>query len=96
MYQLKCPACGGDIEIEENRTSCFCSYCGTKVYVDNETHRVEITKNINYHKTYTDEAKIRKIEFEERMNERKFAAEREERKNQKWGNVCRRYLLART
>ncbi len=84
MYQLKCPACGGDIEIEKDRNSCFCSYCGTKVYVDDETYKVEITKNVNYHKTYTDEAKIRKIESEERMQERKLAAEREERKNNKW------------
>lgn len=84
VYQMKCPACGGNIEIDENRDSCFCSYCGTKVHVDDGTHRVEITKNINYHKTYTDEAKIRKIESEERLQERKFAAEQEKRKNKKW------------
>lgn len=71
MYQLKCPTCGGNIEIEENRNSCFCSYCGAKTYVNDETYKAEITKNINYHKTYTDEAKIRKIESEER----KYAAE---------------------
>lgn len=81
MYQLKCPACGASIEVERNRDSCFCSYCGTKVYVDDETHRVEITKNIRYHKIYTDEAKIRKIESEERMQERRFAAKEKERKS---------------
>ena len=77
MYQLKCPACGASIEVERNRDSCFCSYCGTKVYVDDETHRVEITKNIRY----TDEAKIRKIESEERMQERRFTAEQKKRKS---------------
>ena len=84
LYQLKCPACGGTIEVEKDRDSCFCSYCGTKISVDDEIHRIEITKNINYHKTYTDEAKIRKIESEERNQERKYAAEREERKSKKW------------
>lgn len=84
IYQLKCPACGGTIEIEKSRTFCFSSYCGTKVYIDDETHRVEITKNINYHKTYTDEAKIRKIESEERMQEQRFVAERDKRKSKKW------------
>lgn len=84
MYQLKCPACGGTIEIERNRDSCFCSYCGTKVYVDDETHKVEITKNINYHKTYTDEAAIRKIESDERIQEQKIVAEREKRKSERW------------
>ncbi len=84
MYQLKCPACGASVEVEKGRESCFCSYCGTKVYVDDEVHRVEITKNINYHKTYTDEAKIRKIESEEQMQERRYAEAREERKSKKW------------
>lgn len=84
MYQLKCPACGGTIEIEKNRDCCFCSYCGTKVYVDDETHRVEITKNINCRKTYTDEATIRKIESDERIQEQKIVAAREKRKIKRW------------
>ncbi len=87
MYQLKCPACGASIEVEKGRESCFCSYCGTKVYVDDEVHRVEITKNINYHKTYTDEAKIRKVESEERMHEQEFAERRAERKDKKWAKL---------
>lgn len=88
LYQMKCPACGGTIEVDENRDSCFCSYCGTKVYIDDETQRIEITKNINYHKTYTDEAKIRKIESEERMQERKFAVEQETRKTKVWSTLA--------
>ena len=88
LYQMKCPACGGTIEVDENRDSCFCSYCGTKVYIDDEAQRIEITKNINYHKTYTDEAKIRKIESEERMQERKFAVEQEKRKAKIWSTLA--------
>ncbi len=84
IYQLKCPACGASVEVEKGRESCFCSYCGTKIYVDDEVHRVEITQNINYHKTYTDEAKIRKVESEERMHEREYAEKRAERKDKKW------------
>ena len=88
LYQMKCPACGGTIEVDENRDSCFCSYCGTKVYIDDEAQRIEITKNINYHKTYTDEAKIRKIESEERMQESKFAVEQEKRKAKIWSTLA--------
>lgn len=84
IYQLKCPACGASVEVEKDRESCFCSYCGTKIYVDDEVNRVEITKNINYHKTYTDEAKIRKMEAKERMHEREFA---EKRKDKKWSAI---------
>lgn len=87
IYQLKCPACGGTIEVETNRDSCYCSYCGTKVYVNDETFRAEITKNANYNKIYIDEAKIRKIESDERMHERKLNMECEERKIKKWSSI---------
>ncbi len=75
MYLLECPACGAKVEMETDRKSCFCTYCGNKVYLDDGTKRVEITKNINYHKTYTDEAKIRDIESRERMYDKKLAAD---------------------
>ena len=55
--------------------------------MDDNAQHVKITKNINYNKNYTDKAKIRRIESEERMQERKYAAEREERKNEKWYTV---------
>lgn len=87
LYQLKCPACGGNIEIEQDKEYCFCIYCGTKIYINDGTQKIEINKNINYHKTYTDEAKILKIEAEERMTERKYANEQEERKQKKWSDI---------
>ena len=87
VYQLLCPACGASIEIEKDQDSCFCSYCGTKVLIDDDIQRIEITKNIKYHKTYTDEAKIRKIESEERMQEQKYKDKKEERKSKKWSYI---------
>ena len=86
-YQLKCPSCGADIVLEGNRSFCFCTYCGARVYIDNGTHKVEITKNINHNKTYRDEAKIRKIEFEERMQERILLEQQKERRRKRWSAV---------
>ena len=57
----------------------FCSYCGSKIYLDDDTKRIEITKNIYYHKTYTDEAKIRDIESRERMKAKEY-----EERNKQW------------
>jgi hypothetical protein len=54
---------------------------------------VEITKNIRYHKIYTDEAKIRKIESEERMQEQRFAAEQKARKDNNWSFFVSMLLL---
>jgi len=78
MYLLECPACSAKVEIEPDRKSCFCSYCGNKIHLDDGVKRVEITKDINYHTTHTDEAKIRNIEAQERINDKKLQAELEE------------------
>ncbi len=86
-YQLSCPACGATIEIDKDRESCFCSYCGSKILIDDNIQRIEVTKEIKYHETYTDEAKIRKIESEERMQEQKYKDKKEERKSKKWSTI---------
>ena len=89
MYQLNCPACGATVEIEPNRKTMFCSYCGCQIYVDDGIKRVEITKNINYHKTYTDEAKIREHERKEKIQLKQMEyEEREKKRNDKTAFAC--------
>ena len=80
MYQLNCPACGATVEIEQDRKSMFCSYCGSKIYLDDGVKRVEITKKINYHQTYTDEAKIREHERKEKIQLKQLEYEEREKK----------------
>ena len=41
MLQLKCPNCGADITLDVTRDFGFCSYCGTKVLLDEYKKRVE-------------------------------------------------------
>ena len=36
LVPVKCPECGAMLNIEENRTQAFCSYCGAKVLIHNE------------------------------------------------------------
>lgn len=82
LYQLNCPACGATVEIEQDRKSMFCTYCGSQIHVNDGIKRVEITKNINYHKTYTDEAKIREHERKEKIMLKQMEYEdREKRRN---------------
>ncbi len=49
LISMKCPSCGADLQIESGRKECFCTYCGTKVMVDNgeQTFNVNINQNIN-------------------------------------------------
>ena len=89
MYQLNCPACGATVEIEQDRKSMFCSYCGSKIYLDDGVKRVEITKNINYHQTYTDEAKIREHERKEKIQLKQLEyEEREKKRNDRVVFIC--------
>ena len=87
MYRLECPACGACVEIEPERESCFCSHCGRKIFLEDNTKRVEITKNINYHKTITDEARIRDVEFRERVYDKETAKEKEREKQKRKLNL---------
>ena len=84
MYLLKCPNCDATLEVEPDRKMLFCSYCGSKIIVDDEVKRVEITKNINYHETYTDEAKIKETISREkiRLQEMEYA-DKEKKRNDK-------------
>lgn len=64
--QLKCPSCGATFFVEDGMDSYYCSYCGEKVFIRKPHGSGEKSKHIFYHKTITDEAKIKKIELEER------------------------------
>lgn len=74
----KCPECGALLNIEADRSTAFCSYCGAKIVVhrDNEVIWHEI-----------DDAMIKKAETDRivRINEMKLRQEesQEDRKTQK-------------
>ena len=63
MKQVKCPNCAATMEVQDDREFAFCSYCGTKIML-NETmaldRKDEVTNLIN-----------RALEFEERRDYQK-------------------------
>lgn len=40
MIVLKCPACGANMEVEDNREFAFCTYCGTKISIHSDTENI--------------------------------------------------------
>lgn len=42
FVKMKCPQCGADLELNEDRITAFCSYCGCKLYVDDENAQDEV------------------------------------------------------
>ena len=40
LIKLQCPNCSANLEVADNVKQCFCTYCGTKILLDNENERV--------------------------------------------------------
>lgn len=69
LIPMTCPNCKASIEIDGTKDFCFCTYCGTKILVNDDSTR---TININHHYTETDEAKIEEIKSKERIHAREL------------------------
>ncbi len=67
LINLRCSNCGANLEIDPNRQQVFCTYCGAKLLVDDES--INITNRI------VDEARLKEAEI--RLKELEYAHERE-------------------
>lgn len=43
---IKCPNCGGALELDDSREFGFCIYCGTQVHIQDEKARVEVSGSV--------------------------------------------------
>lgn len=49
MTSAKCPNCGANIQVENDSRECFCSYCGSKIQIQEEVNRaVKIDRSDDY------------------------------------------------
>ena len=53
LISLKCPECNAKLDVEEGRKQVYCTYCGTKILLDNENETVH---------RRIDDAKIKRAE----------------------------------
>ena len=72
FVKLVCPHCGANLEIEDGRNKCFCSYCGGAVFIDDEVKRSEHRETV----TFRDEARLRELDLQEEARLRQEARER--------------------
>ena len=57
IIEIRCPHCGGELHIGEDRKECFCEYCGSKLLFDDGTvTTVQVVR---------DEARLKELEIEE-------------------------------
>lgn len=67
MIPLTCPSCGATLEVRNDTKTCFCTYCGTKLLIDDGSKTVTINKNVNINNTntYVDQAELEKIKLQQ-------------------------------
>lgn len=60
LQVLKCPKCHANLEIEEDRTFCYCQYCGCKIILNDENKNINktVNKTSTYTKHYVNEAEV--------------------------------------
>lgn len=58
LISIKCPECGATLSIEDGRKQAFCSYCGTKILLDNG-------RDYEYTYRQVNEADIKRAETEQ-------------------------------
>lgn len=66
---MRCPACGAEINVESGREFSFCTYCGSKIMMNNDNEH--IYRNI-------DEARIKEAETERMIRLRELELEEKE------------------
>jgi hypothetical protein len=48
---IKCPNCGGALELDDSKEFGFCIYCGTQVQIQDEKTRVEVSGSVKFDET---------------------------------------------
>lgn len=51
LVTMKCPSCGGTLELDSAKEFGFCIYCGTKVRIQDEKARVEVSGSVKFDET---------------------------------------------
>lgn len=82
LVPMTCPNCKATIEIDTTKDFCFCTYCGTKILVnDDSTRTVNINAKIDHRYTERNETEIERIKSNERADIRKFKAKENDNKS---------------
>lgn len=65
LNSLSCPNCGASVEIEDGIDTFFCKYCGYKIILEGQSAAA-----------YRAKTRIKELEHDERMVEKKYAQKR--------------------
>ncbi len=49
LVALKCPKCGGELEVHEGQKKTFCKYCGSQILLDDGNRIINVISVISLH-----------------------------------------------
>lgn len=93
LIALTCPRCGGSLEMPVDSETFYCKYCGALIYADDGSTKLQIEANVrgtidanvDANVRLRDEAEMRRVELEERMERRdRVEAYRKRWRRQLW------------
>lgn len=70
LKTLTCPSCGASLQIPEGKDRFFCTFCGSQIQVDDGKITIDINANVNVNQRYTDVARMRELDLQEKEQER--------------------------
>lgn len=73
LISMKCPECGANLEVEEGRKQFYCSYCGSKIMLQDDNE-------YTYH--HIDEAEVKRAEADREIRMRELDLEESAQKQQ--------------
>ena len=59
LVALKCPKCGGELEVHEGQKKTFCKYCGSQILLDDGNRIINVI----------DEARLKEIKLNKEVSD---------------------------
>lgn len=84
LIALKCPNCDALVHIEPDRKTCFCTHCGSQIYISDPN-----SKTI----TYIDAAKIKEAEVNERIRYKELDDQNKSRKSKRLSEFVKYFFI---
>ena len=76
LIKLTCANCGAELELDADRKQAFCTYCGAKQLIDDESIRI-----IDEARLKEAEVRLKELEYEHEREIREETIRREQKKS---------------
>lgn len=80
LKSLSCPNCGATLQIPEGKERFFCTFCGSQIQVDDGKITIDLNANINIDQRYTDVARLKELQLQEKEQERQETKQKQQRR----------------